>query len=89
MVREVQRPEKANNKGDYTLLVRILEKGEAMWITQWKKREIHAELAPTGHFPHPDGSSTPIQDIDVDGCVERYQLTHWHNSLRSQEKRSY
>ena len=60
MVREVQQPEKANNKGDYTLSVMILEKGEAMWITQWKKREIHAELAPTDNFTHPDGSSTSI-----------------------------
>lgn len=88
MVREVQRPEKANNKGDYTLLVRISDKGGAMWIIQWKKREIHAEIAPTGDFTDRDGSSTPIQDLDVDGGVERYPLTNWHNSLWSQEKRS-
>ena len=75
MVQETQRPEKPNNKGDYTLLVMSLDKGGVMWITQWKKKEIHAELAPTGHFPHPDGSSTRIQGIDVDGGVERYPLT--------------
>ena len=76
MAEEIKRAEKSNNKGYYARWAKILYKVEQVWITQWKKRGIHAYRAPADSFLHPNTVSTLIKCIDVDSNVERYQLTY-------------